>query len=173
MLTLNCRHKADIWLIHTECLHAKVCFLLLWFSPLAVAEQCWAAHLKPSNNKKNGHWIVHCQPPKHLIFIWYSSLCFCFWIHYNTKYNEYIISVSSDNNYIYYLFWWNCILFFYWFNFYFTRTFPIEIPDFFSKGVLAKTAASNISQKTNKSHDADTDWRVSTEHALIWWLHCS
>ena len=37
MLTLNCRHKADIILIHTEYLNAKVCFLL-----------CWAAHLTPS-----------------------------------------------------------------------------------------------------------------------------
>lgn len=40
-------HQADIILIHTEYLKDKVCFLLLWFSPLTVAEQCWAAHLKP------------------------------------------------------------------------------------------------------------------------------
>uniref|UniRef100_A0A3P9C428 NACHT domain-containing protein n=1 Tax=Maylandia zebra TaxID=106582 RepID=A0A3P9C428_9CICH len=44
VLTLNCRHQADIILIHTEDLHGKVCFLLLWFSPLTAAEQC--SHFK-------------------------------------------------------------------------------------------------------------------------------
>uniref|UniRef100_A0A3P9DA56 NACHT domain-containing protein n=1 Tax=Maylandia zebra TaxID=106582 RepID=A0A3P9DA56_9CICH len=51
VLTLNCRHQADIILIHTEDLHGKVCFLLLWFSPLTAAEQC--SHFKPSQKKKN------------------------------------------------------------------------------------------------------------------------
>uniref|UniRef100_A0A3Q4I4E3 SPRY-associated domain-containing protein n=1 Tax=Neolamprologus brichardi TaxID=32507 RepID=A0A3Q4I4E3_NEOBR len=49
VLTLNCRHQADIILIHTEDLHGKVCFLLPWFSPLTAAEQC--SHFKPSKRK--------------------------------------------------------------------------------------------------------------------------
>ena len=49
VLTLNCRHKVDITLIPTEYLNVKVWYLLLWFSPLTVAEQCWAAHLKLSS----------------------------------------------------------------------------------------------------------------------------
>ncbi len=72
VLTGNYRHKAGIILIHIEYLHAKVCFLLLWFSPLTVAEQCWAAHLKPSCNKKNLHWIIHTEPLTLSNFIFHS-----------------------------------------------------------------------------------------------------
>uniref|UniRef100_A0A3B4H4R7 Uncharacterized protein n=1 Tax=Pundamilia nyererei TaxID=303518 RepID=A0A3B4H4R7_9CICH len=38
----------DIILIHTEDLHGKVCFILLWFSPLTVVEQC--SHFKQLKN---------------------------------------------------------------------------------------------------------------------------
>ncbi|KAM4718077.1 NACHT, LRR and PYD domains-containing protein 3-like isoform 2-T3 [Anableps anableps] len=34
VLPLNCRHVADLLLIHTEDLHGKVWFLLLWFAPV-------------------------------------------------------------------------------------------------------------------------------------------
>uniref|UniRef100_A0A3B3DHR6 NACHT domain-containing protein n=1 Tax=Oryzias melastigma TaxID=30732 RepID=A0A3B3DHR6_ORYME len=38
LLTLNCRHEADVLLLHADHLHAKSCFLLLSFSPFTVTE---------------------------------------------------------------------------------------------------------------------------------------
>uniref|UniRef100_A0A3B3DG16 NACHT LRR and PYD domain-containing protein n=1 Tax=Oryzias melastigma TaxID=30732 RepID=A0A3B3DG16_ORYME len=51
VLTLNCRHEADVLLLHADHLHAEGCFLLLSFSPFTISCDALvtALNLNPSH----------------------------------------------------------------------------------------------------------------------------
>ena len=69
VLTLSCRHQADIILILTEYLNAKVCFLLLWFLSLTVAEQYSALNVNITIIIIL--CIIHTEPPSSFILLHY------------------------------------------------------------------------------------------------------
>uniref|UniRef100_A0A3B5MCD1 NACHT LRR and PYD domain-containing protein n=1 Tax=Xiphophorus couchianus TaxID=32473 RepID=A0A3B5MCD1_9TELE len=74
VLPLHCRQMADYLLIHSNDLHGKVCFLLLWFGPVKVSmfykstsSSSSHYHIQPSQRSLHRHQ-PHLQREAHIFY---------------------------------------------------------------------------------------------------------